>query len=57
MNQLLRSLGAVLVLLGVLVLFIYWATDAIANEWLVAAALLFVCGLVAHVFFNKRFLD
>ncbi len=53
MENLMKYCGAILVLLGVLVLMIYhFATKA--NALLVVALVLMLAGVVAHVVINKR---
>ena len=53
MNTLLKNLGAILVLLGVVCLAIYYFGVQV-NGLLVAALALQVAGLFAHVILNKR---
>ena len=54
MNTLLKNLGAILVLLGVVCLAIYHLGVQF-NGLLVAALVLQVGGLFAHVILNKRY--
>jgi hypothetical protein len=54
MNTLLKNLGAILVLLGVLCLAIY-NFGVQVNGLLVVALVLQVGGLFAHVILNKRY--
>ena len=53
MNTLLKNLGAILVLLGVVCLAVYYFGVQV-NGLLVAALALQVAGLFAHVILNKR---
>ena len=53
MNNLLKNLGAILVLLGVVCLAVYYFGVQV-NGLLVAALILQVAGLFAHVILNKR---
>lgn len=54
MNTVLKYLGVILVLVGVVCLVVYkFATPL--NGLLVAALALMVLGMVAHVFLNKKF--
>ena len=53
MENLLKYCGAILVLIGVIVLLIYhFATKA--NALLVTAVVFMLAGIVAHVILNKR---
>ena len=54
MNTLLKNLGAILVLLGVVCLAIYYFGVQV-NGLLVAALVLQVGGLFAHFILNKRY--
>ena len=54
MDTLLKNLGAILVLLGVVCLAIYFFGVQV-NGLLVAALALQVSGLFAHVILNKRY--
>ncbi len=53
MNTLLKNLGAILVLLGVICLAVYYFGVQV-NALLVASLALEVAGLFAHVLINKR---
>lgn len=53
MNNLLKNLGAILVLLGVVCLAIYYFGVQV-NALLVISMVLEVSGLFAHVLINKR---
>ena len=53
MNNLLKNLGAILVLLGVVCLAVYYFGVQV-NGLLVAALALQIAGLFAHVILNKR---
>lgn len=54
MDTLLKNLGAILVLLGVICLAIYYF-GVQENALLVVSMVLEVAGLFAHVFLNKRY--
>ncbi len=56
MDQLKRSLGAILVLLGVVLLAVYAFAGLTDNIVLVLAAILFVAGLGSYIFLNKLFI-
>jgi hypothetical protein len=53
MNTLLKDLGAILVLLGVICLAVYYFGVQV-NGLLVAALALQISGLFAYIFINKR---
>ena len=53
MNTLLKNLGAILVLLGVVCLAVYYFGVQV-NALLVASMVLEVGGLFAHILINKR---
>ena len=56
MDQLKRILGAILVLLGVILLAIYSFAELTNNAILVVAAILFVAGIGSYIFLNKKFI-
>lgn len=56
MDLLKRSLGAILVLLGVVLLAVYSVAELTDNIILVLAAILFVAGIGSYIFLNKLFI-
>ncbi len=56
MDQLKRSLGAILVLLGVVLLAVYAFAGLTDNIILLLAAILFVAGILSYIFLNKLFI-
>ncbi|MBQ0157173.1 MAG: hypothetical protein KBT22_11480 [Bacteroidales bacterium] len=56
MDLLKRSLGAILVLLGVVLLAVYAIAGLTDNIVLVLAAILFVAGILSYIFLNKLFI-
>lgn len=56
MDQLKRSLGAILVLLGVILLAVYSICELTDNIILVISAILFVAGIGSYIFLNKLFI-
>lgn len=56
MDSLKRSLGAILVLLGVVLLAVYAIVGLTDNIVLVLAAVLFVAGILSYIFLNKLFI-
>jgi len=53
MNNLLKDLGIILVLAGVICLVIYYF--GVQQNWLLATSLVLeVLGIAAYIFFNKR---
>ena len=55
MNNLLKNLGSILVLIGVVLLAIYFFTQSNSNNFLISAGVIMIIGLVAHIFLNKKF--
>ena len=56
MEDLKRSLGAILVLVGVVLCAVYYFAGLTANIFLILAALFFVAGIGAYIFLNKLFI-
>lgn len=56
MELLKRSLGAILILLGVVLLAVYSFAEMTDNIILVLAAILFVGGIGSYIFLNKLFI-
>lgn len=56
MELLKRSLGAILILLGVVLLAVYSFAEMTDNIILVRAAILFVGGIGSYIFHNKLFI-
>ncbi|MCQ2195249.1 MAG: hypothetical protein MJZ28_09920 [Paludibacteraceae bacterium] len=55
MNQIMRYVGIILVLLGVLVLALYYFGVFSSNGALGTAAVLLVAGMIGHIILNKIF--
>jgi len=55
MNHIMRYLGLVLILLGVIVLGVYYMGAFTSNGALLFAAILMVAGLIGHIVVNKLF--
>ncbi|MCQ2219302.1 MAG: hypothetical protein MJZ33_12625 [Paludibacteraceae bacterium] len=55
MNQIMRYVGIILVLLGVLVLALYYFNALSGNGALGTAAVLMVVGMLSHIILNKIF--
>jgi hypothetical protein len=53
MNELLKYLGIILILAGVIALGVYATHDIISNTLLAISALLLVGGVAVHVIANK----
>jgi uncharacterized membrane protein YedE/YeeE len=53
MKDLIKYSGILLVLIGALLLVIPALMNVITNGFLVAAAILFVVGIIAHIALNK----
>lgn len=56
MEQLKRSLGAIVVLLGVLLLAVYKVAELTDNTILVVSAVLMLAGVGLYIFLNKMFI-
>ena len=58
MNTLLKNLGIIMILLGVILLFISEATELVDYNWFTGGALgLQIAGLITHIIMNKRIQD
>ncbi|MCK9155650.1 MAG: hypothetical protein M0P12_06030 [Paludibacteraceae bacterium] len=57
MNHIMRYVGLVLILIGVLVLGLYYFAVFNSNGALLTAAILMVVGLIGHIIANKIFLE
>lgn len=55
MNHIMRYLGLMLILLGVVVLGVYYMGVFNSNGALLSSAILMVVGLVGHIVVNKLF--
>ena len=55
MNTLMKSLGVILLLIGVGILAVPAFTDMRSNTVLVIGLLTIIVGFVAHIFLNKKF--
>ena len=55
MNTLMKSLGALILLIGVGVLTIPMITDTPNNTILMIGLVTVVCGFLLHIFLNKKF--
>lgn len=53
MKSLLKYLGPIALLIGTILLTVYYFKNTAANTLLIVAAALMVSGLIAHVFINK----
>lgn len=54
MKNLLKNLGPILVLIGVVLLAIYFFTESNSNNYLISAGVIMIVGLFAHIFLNKK---
>jgi len=53
MKTILRFLGPIIILVGVIILAIYFFTQSSSNTYLIAAGVTMLLGIVAHVILNK----
>ena len=57
MNKLMRYLGIIAILVGVLILVMYYFGIFTSNTALTTAAIVMILGTVAHVVLNKIFME
>ncbi|MBP5456031.1 MAG: hypothetical protein J6Y37_05990 [Paludibacteraceae bacterium] len=57
MNKMMRYVGIALVLLGVLILALYYFNALSGNGTLGTAAVFLVVGFISHIVLNKLFLE
>jgi len=55
MNTLMKSLGALILLIGVGILTIPVITDTPNNAILMGGLITIICGFLLHIFLNKKF--
>ncbi len=53
MNELIKFLGVVLILIGVVIFVVYSQTMGAGNGYLVAGSVFVLVGLIAHILINK----
>jgi membrane protein YdbS with pleckstrin-like domain len=53
MKSLLKNLGPVIILIGVVVLAVYFFTGSNSNTYLLTSGLIMLLGLVFHVVINR----
>lgn len=55
MNNFLKNLGVILIVLGTLVLVLSYLQNWVDYNWVNASAVfVIICGLIAHIILNKR---
>lgn len=57
MNKLMQYLGVIVVLIGALILMMYYFGIFSSNSALATAAIVMILGVVAHVVLNKIFVE
>ncbi len=57
MNQLMRYLGIIAVLVGVIILGLYYLGVMTGNGTLITAGIIMVLGLIGHIILNKIFVE
>ncbi len=57
MNQLMRYLGIITILLGVVVLGLYHVDVMTGNGTLITAGVIMVLGLIGHIILNKAYYE
>jgi len=53
MKTILRFLGPIIILVGVIILAVYFFTQSSSNTYLIAAGVTMFVGVFAHVILNK----
>ncbi|MCE5331928.1 MAG: hypothetical protein LLF95_07290 [Bacteroidales bacterium] len=54
MKNLLKNLGPIMILVGVIILAIYFFTESNSNTYLASAGIIMVVGFFTHIFTNKK---
>lgn len=58
MNNFLKNLGVLLIVLGTLILVLSYFLNWVDYNWVNGAAVLvIICGLIVHILMNKRIQD
>jgi len=57
MNNLLKNLGPILILIGVIILAYYFFTESNSNTYLGVAGVIMIVGFLAHILLNKKIKD
>lgn len=55
MNELLKYLGAIILLIGVAVLAVPFLSGGITNSLLLVGLFLIIAGFFVHIFLNKKY--
>jgi len=54
MKELLKNLGPILILIGVIILTIYFFTQSNSNVYLASAGIIMIIGFLGHIIINKQ---
>lgn len=54
MNEFVKNLGVIILLIGVVFLVIYSVLSQPSNVWLIAGLVSMIIGICAHILINKR---
>lgn len=54
MKTLLKFLGPMLILVGVIILSVYFFTKSSSNAYLASAGIVMIVGLFTHILINRR---
>lgn len=57
MNNLLKNLGPILILVGVVILAIYFFAETNSNTYLASAGIIMIVGFLSHIVINKKVKD
>jgi membrane protein YdbS with pleckstrin-like domain len=54
MKELLKNIGPILMLIGVILLAIYYFTQSNSNFYLISAGVLMILGFFTHILVNRK---
>lgn len=54
MKTLLKFLGPILILIGVIILSVYFFTSSSSNAYLASAGIIMVVGFLSHILINRK---
>ena len=54
MKTLMKFLGPILILIGVIILSVYFFTSSSSNTYLATASIIMIVGFFAHILINRK---
>lgn len=54
MKTLFKNLGPILILIGVILLSIYFFTNSSSNTYLASAGIIMIVGFLSHILINRK---